>query len=117
MPAEVTVRKAELLERLTENRARHRELFEQACDGYRKQAIEAVEERVAQIRGGKLIALAFALPLPEDHTGDYDRAIMMVKMEVEDTIDLTESEFAQLVMDDWAWKRQWVQTTSNYVSM
>ena len=29
----------------------------------------------------------------------------------------SEQEFAELVMDDWGWKRQWGATTSSYLAM
>jgi hypothetical protein len=55
-----------------------------------------------------------SIPRPEDHTADYNRAIKMIEMHEGDTITLGEDEFAQLVMDDWAWKRQFLDSSAMY---
>lgn len=117
MPNTVTVKKEELLAALQENRATHRDIFEEAVDGWRTKAIELLEQRVEEVRKGKMLTVLVQLPVPEDHTADYDRAIRMVTMEVSDEIELDEREFSELVMDDWGWKRQWVQTASAYTVM
>jgi hypothetical protein len=117
MPDQVKVRKEELLQALRENRAAHRDIFERAVDGYRTAALAKLEERIQQVRDGKLMPVIIQMPVPEDHTRDYDRAIRMVEMEVENTIELDEAEFAHLVMDDWAWKQQWLSSTAAYVAM
>ena len=51
------------------------------------------------------------MPVPEDHTEDYDREILMLKMEIEAVITLTAGEFDRYVMDNWGWKASF--TTSN----
>jgi len=117
MPSKVVVNKAKLRSVLGKNKKKHRQIFEAACDGYRDKAMELLEQRVAEIKAGKVIHLAFSLPVPEDHTPDYERALKMLEMEVNDTIELDENEFAELVMDDWQWKRQWITTNSMYTSM
>jgi hypothetical protein len=57
-----------------------------------------------------------SLPMPEDHTDDYERAIKMLDLDVREDIELTEQEFAQYVLDDWGWKDQWTTTNSAYLA-
>lgn len=114
MPEQVTVSKSDILKILKKNRKTHRTIFEEAVEGYKSAAIREIEKRVKQIKDGKLINIAVALPVPEDHTSEYDRAIKMVEMEVSDTITLHDTEFAELIMDDWHWKKQWVSSNSKY---
>lgn len=112
----VRVKRDELLKHLEENRTKHRTIFEEAQEGFRTEVIRLLDERLAAAKSGKGIDLRILLPEPQDHTKDYDRVILMVKMSVEDEQELTHAEFQQYVMDDWSWKREFVATASNYTS-
>lgn len=126
----VTVNKDELLDKLKANKAQHRETYEEALAGYKDKVREElnrmlnetrdkVEEWLDRIDDEVLEVRLWAapkadLPKPEDHTEDYDRAITMVEMSVDDELELTESEFAELVMDDWGWKGEFVRMSQTY---
>lgn len=111
------IKRDKLLEELKKNREEHTSIFLEAVEGYRKEALELLEENIEMVKAGKIINLQIMLPVPEDHTIDYDRVIKMIELDVRDEIELEEFEFSQYVMDDWAWKRQWVETVSNYASV
>jgi len=111
----VTVPKAELLEALRKNRAGHRTVFEKALRGWRATVIEELDRRLADARAGRKVAAVFSIPEPEDHTGDYDRVILMVEMEVNETISIPEHDFRCYVMDDWEWKAQWTASNIGYL--
>ena len=112
----ITVNKQELLDRLHENRDKHRQVFEVALEEYRKEALSRLEYRVEALKTGKFPDLYIGLQAPSDHTRDYDRVIKMVEMHQDATFQLTEADFSSYVMDDWDWKRQWVTTTSHYAA-
>lgn len=111
---DVTVDKAALLEALQENRANHKAIFDEAMDGYAKEAEAQLQRHLDEVRAGKVKVISVHLPMPEEHTKDYDRAIKMVEMSVSNQITLTENDFAMYVMDDWAWKRQFLASNSTY---
>jgi hypothetical protein len=113
----VTVRREELLERLRHNRDNHRTIFEKALDGYRERLLEELEGRLEDLRKGRKIDQYIGLPEPEDHTSDYDRVITMVEMSISDEIELSSTEFAQFVMDQWSWREGFVTTASNYTQV
>jgi len=111
----IKVHKAELLQTLTTNRGAHHQIFLEAVAGYKKQAEEMLESRLDLIRRGKMLPIAWSLPLPIDHIKDYDRIIRMVEMDRSgEIIELTEQDFSQYVMDDWAWKTQFLTANSLY---
>lgn len=110
----VKVKKAELLSELRKNKKNHRNIFLEAQKRYAERYIQEIEKRLSDAREGKRFDQYIGLPVPEDHTADYQRAIKMMVMSVEETIELTESEFATYVMDDWAWKRAWAANTASY---
>ncbi len=113
----VTVDKQELLDILKKNREAHRAIFEDALEGYRNKWIEILEERLEEARRGVQLNHGIWLNEPVDQTKDYDRAIRMVKMHIEDTIELDEKSFANFVLDDWSWSDQFVTTNSMYTSV
>lgn len=112
----VTVRKQELLDILRENRTNHRAIFEEACEGYQKETERILQEHLDEVRAGKRKKITVSLPYPEDHTKDYDRAIKMVEMSVNDEITMTDYDFQSYVMDDWQWKRQFLASNAPYSS-
>lgn len=112
----VRIRRKDLLDKLTANRDGHRSVFEEAIDGYHKAVIDALEEALEDAKAGKQYRPQIFLPEPADHTPDYDRAIAMLEMSLDEELELTAGEFAQYALDDWGWKRDFMATTSNYTN-
>jgi hypothetical protein len=110
----VTVRKEDLVKAVQANRDEHRSIFEEAVAGYRKRGIELLEEHIARIKTGKLEQIRVTMPVPQDHTHDYDRVLKMLNMSTADEIELDENRFAQYVMDDWQWQRQFLTDSSAF---
>ena len=116
MPAEVTIAKGELLEVLRANRARHRDVFLAAQEGFRTRVIAELNRRLADARAGRHVELAIRLPEPEDHTSDYDREIRMLEMHTQETVTVGAHLFDQIVMDRWGWSAAFNTTSSAYLA-
>lgn len=112
----VTVKKEELLSKIKENRDNHRAVFEDALVVYKKRVIEEFEELLDRARKGERVAHSIGLRQPMDQTREYDQAIAMLEMSVEDEIELTNSEFKCLVLDQWGWKGQFMASNAIYVT-
>jgi hypothetical protein len=114
---QVKVKKDELLKILRKNRAEHRDIFLKAQEKYREVAIKELDAQLKAARSGKPFVLAKIVRLvqPQDYTAQYDRAIQMLEMSVDDTIIITASEFANFVQDIWNWSRDWAVSNSSYV--
>ena len=108
--------KQDLLEIIKENKGKHRDIFLKAIDGYRSEAVNLLERMIIKLKKGKTVDQFINLPVPVDHTLEYDRIIRMIELDTRNEITLGENEFAQYVMDDWQWKREWVGTVSNYTA-
>jgi predicted component of viral defense system (DUF524 family) len=113
---ETTVVKSDLLAILTENRAKHRTVFEAAFAGYKDQAKKILRAHLRDLNAGRAPELRILLSRPQDHTADYDRIIKMLELDVNEQFTLPEERFAQYVMDDWRWKRDWLRMSSQYAS-
>lgn len=111
---EVTVKKRDLTEKLTANRAAHRAIFDEAVAGYQAMAEKLLEQHLAEVRAGKMKVVNVFLDVPEDHTRDYDRVLGMLEMSVADEVTLSQQDFAMYVQDDWSWKRQFLTSNSTY---
>lgn len=104
----ITVAKEDLLAQLIVNRDDHRAIFEEALTGFAAEAAQELETQLELLRQGKRRDIRIVKPVPRDHTADYERAIRMIEMALGDTITLSETDFAQYVMDDWGWQGQFL---------
>ncbi len=120
----VKVQKSALRSILIANREKHAAGYDKAVDGYKVKALEVLDKATATLREKieklgrgefvKVEHLAIAMRKPENHVRDYDRAIGMLDMSVDDVVDLTESEYREFVEDRWEWKQQTIRSWSGY---
>lgn len=112
----VKVRKDELLAKLKSNRESHRALFLEAQEGYRDLVIAELDKSLQDAREGREIRTYIRMDAPQDHTDDYDNVIEMLKMSVDDTIELKAIEFQCYVMDKWQWAQAAFVANSAYAA-
>jgi len=110
----VKIARDDLLVVVKKNRASHRQIFEEALIGYRDEVIRQLEQRLDEAKRNKRVNHHISLIEPMDQTKEYDRIIKMLEMSVESEIELTQSQFAMYVMDDWSWKQQFTASNVNY---
>lgn len=72
---------------------------------------------LANARDGRRISRVVSLVEPMDQTKDYDRAISMLRMSVDDVLEISEEEFQMYVLDEWHWKGQFSASTVGYVGL
>jgi len=113
----VTIEKDKLLAVLFKNRTEHRRVFEEAQKGYRAKAIQALDMALRDAIAGMETRTHIKLEAPIDQTKDYDRAIQMLQMSVDEEIQLSEQEFAEYILDDWSWKSQFTTTHTLYAGV
>jgi hypothetical protein len=102
------------LEILRKNKQEHKEIFLEALEGYRKQVVKLLEERLERVKNGKNFDLYFHLTQPVDQTKDYERAIGMLEMSLGDDVELSEMDYQQYVLDDWNWKTNFLTSNAFY---
>ena len=116
----VKINKVELLSIVVDNKAKHIKEFNESVEDYKKAAIKVAEEHVELAKTGDLnkIAKIKAMPAaPTSYEKEYDRAIRMLELSVDDVIELEEDVFNQLVLDEWHWKNQFVASASLYKTL
>ncbi len=117
----ITVKKADLLERVRANRESHAKAYIEAMDGYKIALRETIEAALKRVNDGDLFedeGGSIGLPLkPESHEADYARVIDALEMATEETFDLPIDEFARYARDEWSWKARFAQTVSTYTKV
>lgn len=71
---------------------------------------------IADAKAGKKFRASIGLTQPTEQTKDYDQAIKMLEMSVDDTISLDSASFSQLVMNRWHWSGNFSASNKAYVS-
>jgi hypothetical protein len=112
----VPVKKDELLGILRSNRDRHSEKYEKARAGWRKAMERELHELLDKVDNGLIIGVQLANIPPEDHTGDYNDAIDMLEMSIDNEVMLSQAQFRCYVKDKWGWQEQWTTSNSQYMS-
>lgn len=108
------VEKGWLLATVQKNADEHQDIFLEAVEGYRNEAVKQLEAHIERIKGGKLERVYVSLPQPENHIRDYKRVLDMISRNVDTVIELSEQDYASYVLDDWQWKRQFLASNSAY---
>ena len=89
-------KKDQLLAIIRKNRQEHREIFKEACEGYQKRMMAHLQVMMDDVTNRRPVKHHISLVQPVDQTKEYDRAIKMLEMCVDETIELSGAEFCQL---------------------
>jgi len=108
--------KKTIVARITKNRDRHRSIYERAMEIYREKAIEQLNSFTDDLKAGKNPKLYINLPVPEDHTRDYDAMLDVLTSSIDTTCILDQERFRQYVRDEWDWKAKFLGTVNSYVA-
>jgi hypothetical protein len=112
----IKVDKDQLIKTLKKNRKKHREMFLKAQDVYRVKMIEELDRALDEAKNGGTIRRAFSLPVPEDHTEDFDTIVQMLEWDKGKSVELTQSEFRTYVENEWGWQHSFAANTGSYLA-
>jgi hypothetical protein len=116
----VKVNKTELLGIVRDNKTKHIKEYAESVKDYKKAAIKVAKEHVELAKTGELdnIAKIKAMPQkPMSYEKEYDRAIRMLELSVEEELDIESDVFNQLVLDEWTWKNSFVTSSALYKTL
>jgi hypothetical protein len=114
------VNRTDLLEKLKENRDKHKKEYLSARKKWRKKATKALKkayEKAEESKGEQIDEYPLSgLPKPTHYLKSYDVMIARLTAEVEPTVELSDRDFQAYWMDEWTWTQQFVAATSLYNS-
>ena len=113
------VNKVGLIAKIKAALEEHREQYKKALEGWMRQMQGAGEIVIGRVQSGKIMAFPNEfhnlMQIPSLHTADYEAALKMLEMSVDDVIELGPEDFNQLVLGNWEWKERWNTTNSRYM--
>ena len=114
---DIRVDKDELLKTLNTNLENHTSTLKKAMSARNTEIKKQLSELLLLMESSVDFQAkeTITFPMPDDHTNDYERVIKMVKMSVDEVIELNESQFDQLVLDNWHWKKEFMFKSAGYL--
>ena len=116
----VKIDKKKLLAIVRENKEKHVAEYNESVTDFKDLAIRIATKNLEIANTGDLDKISRIKTIPQaptSHEKEYERAIRMLELSVEKEIEVEEDIFNQLVLDEWAWKHQFVASASLYKSM
>lgn len=114
----VTVSCKELLEKLKENKIKHRNDFITAKANWILECQTRLTKQLFDFTKSDKpedIALHVLQSCPKDMTEEYSQAIKMLEWNKNETMELDHQQFEALIMDNWSWKDAWSTSNSKYL--
>lgn len=114
----VKINKEKLLSIIKANLEKHKIEYLEAIKAYRVKCADLLSQELEKTISGEEFSTHVSVSKPVSFTKEYDLVIQMLEMTLDSTIELTTSEFQQLVNDEWAWKssfRQSYMSNSSYI--
>ncbi len=110
----IKMNKGVLLGILKENMQKHEEEYEKAKQAYCAEMILEMQNKIAAYEKGEIVSLGVDLPTPKEYLENYNRVISMLSHDVHNEVELDEQQYANYVLDDWAWKLDFMHTNAFY---
>jgi len=115
---DVHIEREILLNILKENCEKHIAQYNEAIKNYRTTYIKILKKNIklAEKNLEFVDVENINLPRPRSFEKEYVKAIKMIELSTDNSINLTSHEFTQLVLDDWSWKDDFISSSSSYSS-
>jgi len=114
----VKVNRKNLIEKLKENRGKHKKEYDEAVEAYQAACVKELQDALKKVRGWKTAADYDDVQVhnypPGHHLKEYDRVLASLEMSVDEDLVITAAQVAQFVMDEWNWSENFRNTASTY---
>lgn len=100
----IRVNKAELIEKIKENKAAHEKAYAKAVVAYKKEALAQLADLTKKVRAGEM-SVSLKLTTPVDNRENYDKIIEMFEWDVDDIVELEQKEFNEYIQDETEFAR------------
>ena len=120
----ITVDKADLVNKITFNRAKHIEQFRIQVEIYKKLLALYFQDCIETLELGKVPESIYPIdletkdpiPTPKNHVKEYDQALQMLEWEVGSRVEISATQFQQYINDDWNWMAAFNGTSTYFNS-
>ena len=94
----ITVKKADLIAKIKENKENHVKEFDKAVVAYKVEALKQLAKQTERVEEGALNA-QLDLITPVNNADNYDKILQMFEWEIADEVVLEQDEFQEYVQD------------------
>lgn len=109
----IKVNKQKLIDKIIENKAAHIISYDKAVIAYKVEALKQLAELTEKVEGGDM-TVRLNLTTPIDNKENYDKIIDMFEWEVEEEVELEQSEFTEYVQDETEFARNAFMSNTMY---
>ena len=110
--------KAIIIGKLESNRKKHVKQFEKTWASFIKKQVARFEKVIKEFNNLKsddaVPQAGILLPIPDDHTEDYDLAIEMLKLATNAEVTMSAQQYERFMLDRWDWKDRFETTNAFY---
>ena len=113
----VRIEKYMLLNILRDNKEKHIKDYNESVIDYKNAVLKVAKRNLELAETGDMESMIKFRVFPQKPTSyeqEYNRSIRMLELSVDDTIELDNTLFNQLVLDEWQWKSSFVSTSTLY---
>lgn len=110
----IIVQRSKLIEIIEKNKISHQEKYNEAEKLYFEKKKSLLEKCLLAMENGKDPSLTELLNLtkPVSQVNEYEKIIRMLKLHIEENIDLDLHDYEKYVEDNWSWKAHFETTYS-----
>lgn len=115
----IKMNRIELLEIVRENARKHIVSYFESVSDYKVAVMTITKEnlKLAKTEDLESFKKIKSIPAaPKSYEDKYQKAIRMLELSVEDVIEVDDTIFNQLVLDEWAWKNDFISASVAYKS-
>lgn len=116
----IKMNRVELLDIVRENLKKHLGDYIESVEDYKAGVLKISTANLKLAKTGdtdKFSGIKSIPQAPRSYEKEYNRAIRMLELSVEEVIEVEEDVFNQLVLDEWAWKHNFVASSALYKSL
>jgi fibronectin type 3 domain-containing protein len=116
----VKMDRKELLSIVKDNATKHLKEYNEATEDYKVAVVKLAKANLKLANSGDLEQIKKIKSVPHhpiNYSDNYARATRMLELSVEDTIEVEEHIFSQLVLDEWSWKQSFAAAGALYKSI
>lgn len=110
----ILVDKKQLIEKIKENKLNHIAEYHEAVDAYKKEAQRQLSEQAKKLKKGAL-NINIHLVTPVNKSDEYDKILATFEWELNETVELSQGEFNEYVLDELQFSQHAKMINSTYL--
>ena len=110
----INVKRFELIDALNNNKKKHVEDYDDAFKTWKEEVIVKLKELLDKFSSDPKTPLEINLPEPVCFVKEYDIAIGMMELEVNEIIEISEQDSRRFFLDQWSWSQSFLSNTMLY---